>query len=80
VQFITTQTLRQTAGDYFFSKVIHSGPEGSALGYPWKRIVCNQAFVGILEYWSLGVLKKQRTKTTETCYDLGKMLFFLIIC
>ena len=63
-------------------------PESPALGYPWKGIVCSQAFAGVLEYWriedpvfsGIGVLKKQRTKTFGTCYDLGKMLFFLTYC
>jgi len=63
-----------------FSRLNNPGPEGPALSYPWKGIGFNQAFVGILEYWSVGVLKKQRTKTSETCYDLEKMLFFPTIC
>jgi hypothetical protein len=54
------------------AKVKNPGPEGPALGYPWKGIVYRPLF---LEYWSGGVLKKQRTRNLGTCCDLEKHCF-----
>ena len=39
----------------------YPGPEGQALGYPWKRALRDFALLNIfLEYWSNGVLEKRK--------------------
>ena len=41
-------------------------------GFHLERIVCKQAFIGVLERWSIDRAKK---KTFGTCYDPGNRFF-----
>ena len=62
--------LKKTVG-----KIKEFGSDGPALELPLGGVVCRECFFGILEFWRVGELERQKTKPFEYVALQGIALF-----